>query len=271
MRSDCVRPGRALALVVFLVSAPLGAQTVGQQQTPPVRPQAPAEKPAESLPSARRIIDRYIEAIGGRAAIQAQSSSHTTGTLELPSAGMKGTVDVYAAKPNKSLFKMTLAGLGDMQEGFDGTTGWSMSAMTGPTVLQGKELEQKRFDSDFFAELHGDDRYESLTTVEKAPFEGRACYKVRLVRKGGGEDFEFFDVETGLKAGSIATHDTAMGTITGTTIETDYKRFGKLMQATTIKQTAMGLQQVITITSVEYDNVDPSVFELPAAIKAIVK
>jgi hypothetical protein len=33
----------------------------------------------------------------------------------------------------------------------------------------------------------------------------------------------------------------------------------------------MGLQQVITISSIEYDNVDPSVFEPPAAIKAIVK
>ena len=54
-------------------------------------------------------------------------------------------------------------------------------------------------------------------------------------------------------------------------METDYKRFGNLMQATTIRQTVMGLQQVITITAIEYDKVDPSVFELPAAINAIVK
>jgi len=260
MRSYCVRPGRALALVVLLVSAPLGAQTPVQQQTPAAKAQAPAEKSTERLPSARTVIDRYVEVIGGRRAIQAQSSSHATGTIALPSAGMTGTVEVYAAKPNKALIKMTLGGLGDVQEGFDGTVGWSMSAMTGPTVLQGKELEQKRFDADFFAELRGDDRYESLTTMEKAPFEGRPCYKVRLVRRGGGEDFEFYDVETGLKVGSIATRDTAMGTLTSTTVESDYKRFGKLMQATMIKQTVMGVQQVITITSIEYDNVDPSVF-----------
>jgi len=255
--------------MVLFVSASLGAQTPAQQTPSVAKPQA--EKTAEALPPARQIIDRYIAAIGGRSAMQSQSSSHATGTISLPSAGMTGTVEVFAAKPNKALIKMTLAGLGDVQEGFDGTVGWSMSAMTGPTVLQGKELEQKRFDADFLAELHADDRYESLTTVEKAPFEGRPCYKVRLVRKGGGEDFEFYDVETGLKAGSIATRDTAMGTFTGTTVESDYKRFGKLMQATTIKQTVMGLQQVITITTVEYDKVDPSVFEPPAAIKAIVK
>jgi hypothetical protein len=33
----------------------------------------------------------------------------------------------------------------------------------------------------------------------------------------------------------------------------------------------MGAQVVMTITAVEYDKVDPAVFELPAAIKALVK
>jgi hypothetical protein len=62
-----------------------------------------------------------------------------------------------------------------------------------------------------------------------------------------------------------------MGPITGTTTETNYRRFGPLLQATTIKSTAMGVQQVVTLTSVEYDKVNPAVFEAPAAIKALVK
>jgi hypothetical protein len=33
----------------------------------------------------------------------------------------------------------------------------------------------------------------------------------------------------------------------------------------------MGVQQVITITSVEFDNVPPSIFDPPAQIKALVK
>ena len=62
-----------------------------------------------------------------------------------------------------------------------------------------------------------------------------------------------------------------MGPITGTTVETDYRKFGPLLQATTIKSMAMGLQQVVTLTSVEYDKVDPTTFELPTPIKALVK
>jgi hypothetical protein len=111
-----------------------------------------------------------------------------------------------------------------------------------------------------------------MWTVEKTDFEGRPCYKVRLVRRGSSsEEFEFYDVETGLKAGGISTRESPMGPITSTSVESNYRKFGPLLQPTTIKATAMGLQQVITIANVEYDNVDPAVFEPPATIKALVK
>lgn len=270
MRMSEFRRGRAL-LFVLISAAPLAAQV---PQAPPApksqgKPAPPAAQ--EALPAARQIIDRHIAAIGGRQAITAHTSSHATGTVSIPSAGLSGPLEVFAARPEKTLLKMSLGGVGEVQEGFDGKVGWSISAMTGPTLLQGRQLEQKQFDSDFYGELHAPERYQSMTTVEKATFEGRPCYKVRLVPRGGGEDFEFYDVETGLKAGSITTRDTAMGSFTGTTVETDYRRFGNIMQATTIKQTVMGIQQVITLETVEYDKVDPAVFDPPAPIKALIK
>lgn len=250
----------AILAATLLAATPLIAQAP-----------APAGSRAAALPAARKIIDRHITAIGGRSAILARTSSHATGTVAIPSAGMNGTLELFAAKPDKAILRISLSGVGAIEEGFDGRTGWSSSAVTGPTVLQGKELEQKRFDSDFYADLHADGRYDSMTTVEKTTFEGRPCYKIRLVKRGGGEDFEFYDVETGLKAGAVTTRETPMGAFTGTTIESDYKRFGPLLQPTTIKQTVMGLQQVITIAAIEYDSVNPTVFEPPPAIKALMK
>jgi hypothetical protein len=44
-----------------------------------------------------------------------------------------------------------------------------------------------------------------------------------------------------------------------------------VMVPTTIKQSVSGIDIVITITSVELDKVEPSVFELPAEIKALIK
>jgi hypothetical protein len=267
--------GVALPTAGLLVLAAISlAAQAGQAPSPATaRPAAPAQtsKPDAALPTARAVIDRHIQAIGGRAAIMARTSTHATGTVSIPSAGMKGSVEVFAAKPDKSLLRITLGDIGAIEEAYNGTIGWSISPMTGPALSQGKELDQRRFDSDFLADLHLDTRFESMTTVEKTEFEGRPCYKVRLVKRAGGEEFEFYDVETGLKAGGISTRETPMGAITGTTVESDYKRFGPLLQATTIKSSAMGIQQLITLTMVEYDKVDPSIFEPPAAIKALVK
>ena len=36
-------------------------------------------------------------------------------------------------------------------------------------------------------------------------------------------------------------------------------------------QKMMGVEQKLTVTTVEYDNVAPTIFELPAPIKALIK
>jgi hypothetical protein len=270
---------RAAGRSVLFAAVVVSAQVALGAQAPPAAPApAPAPKAKEAakadqanLPSARSIVDRHVAAVGGKAALLAHSSSRATGTFTVASAGMTGAIEVFAAKPDKSMVKITIAGVGEVVEAYDGKNGWTMSAMTGPMLLEGKQLEEKRFDTDFFGELHDASRYESMTTVAREDFDGRQCYRVRLVRKGGGEDFEFYDVETGLKAGRIATRETPMGTVTGTSTEGDYKKFGNLLQPTTVKNTMMGVQQLITITSIEYDNVSPSVFEPPAQIKALIK
>src|SRR6185369_7675694 len=98
------------------------------------------------------------------------------------------------------------------------------SPMTGPTLKSGKELEQTRIDSDFYGELRDPKKY-TLKTVEKTAYDGRDCYKISVKRPDGSEDFDFYDVATGLRAGSINTRETQMGTMTVTNTESGYKPF----------------------------------------------
>lgn len=240
---------------------------------PPVSRDLPAEKPAKEsdLPAARSIIDRHIKAIGGRAAILAHKSTHAVGTISMPATGITGPIDVYAAAPDKSFVKISLGGVGDLLEGYDGTHGWTLQPMMGPMLKQGKELAEKKFDSDYYSDLHESERYASMKTVEKTTFEGRPCYKVSLIRKDGGEEIEYYDAETGLRAGTIQTRETPMGPMTATQVLSDYKKFGALLVPTTMKQTALNVEQVLKVTSVEFDNVPPSTFDLPAQIKALIK
>jgi hypothetical protein len=272
MRRLDFRAGRALSLVVTrsaalaLASALAAAPAVHAGQAPAAK----TEK-AAALPSARSIVDRHVQAIGGRKAILAHTSLHATGTMTVAGSGITGVLHVYGAKPNKSLVKIGLGGIGELLEGFDGTTGWTLNPVTGPMLAQGKELEEKKFDADFYSDLRESGRYVSMKTVEKTTFEGRPCYKLSLVRTSGDEDFDYYDVETGLKAGASGTRESPMGPLSVTQAHSDYKKFGDLLMPTTMKQTAMGVQQVLTITAVEFDNVPPSTFEPPAQIKALLK
>lgn len=239
----------------------------------PLYAQAPAKTETTSeLPDAREIINRHIKAVGGREAILERKSLHAVGTLSIPAQGLGGPMEIFhATGPDRTHMKFTVSGIGDIAEGFDGSHGWSMSPMTGPMLKVGKELSQAKFDADFYSDLRDPKSYLEVKTVEKTAFDGRPCYKVSLKRIDGVSDFDFYDVATGLRAGSINTRETQMGVITMTSFEGDYKTNGKLMQPMSIRQQVMGIEQKITFSMVEYDNVPASAFEPPPAIKALIR
>lgn len=252
----------AVALAVVVLAVPLTARS--QQGATP-------ERRAAALPEARDVIERHIKAIGGREVLMAQSSRRVSGTISMPSNGMTGSFETFEAKPNKAVMRMTLAGIGEISEGFDGEIAWSVSPVTGPTLLEGRQLEEKKLDTDFYGDLHMDRRYASMRTVERVEFDGRPCYKIQLVRRDGGEDVQFYDVATGLRAGSIVNRETPLGSMTATIVEADYKRFGKVLYPTKLTNTAMNVQQILTVMNVQFDSVDPAAFEPPAVIKALIK
>lgn len=251
---------RVVATAALLL-APLYAQV-------PARPDAPVA----ALPDGREIINRHIKAIGGRDAVLSHKSMHGTGTLSVPAQGISGPIEIFGAtNPDRAVVKTSVPGVGEILEGFDGSHAWSVSPMTGPMLKVGKELTQTKFDADFYGELRDPKKFIAIKTVEQTTFEGRPCYKVALTRIDGTEDVDFYDVATGLRAGGISTRESPMGQLTITSADGGYKKFGNLLQATSHSQKMMGVEQVITLTSIEYDNVDPAVFEPPAAIKALIK
>ena len=265
---------RSLKLGVPVLCAVLcGNLAVRQLSAQGAAPQTPAtaKAPAAGLPDAKTILDRHIEAIGGRAAIKARNSTKATGTVSIATNGMSGELEVYSMRPNKQLVKMSFAGIGEMMEGFDGTHAWSMNPMSGPRLITGEEATQRSLDADFDSSHDPGAKYSSTKTLEKTTFDGRECYKVSLVRKDGVEDIDFYDVATGLKAGSINSRKNEMGTMQFTSTYLDYKRFGGILQPTVLKQSAMGTEMTTTIKTVEFDKVDASVFGLPAQIKALIK
>lgn len=224
------------------------------------------------LPSAEEIIADYLDAIGGAEAIRAHSSSQARGTMELLGQGIRGEMQMYAAAPNKSLMVASFPDLGiESKTGYNGEVAWALDPMTGERILQGDELQQIVDESDYYSDLHDPSKFQSMETLELTEYAGRAAYKVKLVYISGREMFEYFDEENGRLVGAEGLQYSLMGAINFRVFVSEYQQFGDIMAPTKIIQELGPGQTVqVKITAMEHDNVDPSTFDLPASIEALI-
>ena len=228
----------------------------------------PDKKP---LPSAREILERYGKALGGKESFEKHNSQHAIGSVEMPGQQIKGKVEVFAARPNKLLMKVTMPGIGETATGFNGEVAWANNPLLGPMLLEGKQKDQIATQADFDQALHDPEHYKTMNVLGIEEFNGEQCYKVKLVHRTGFESTEYFSLKTGLQRGFSATQESPLGPVTATTLVTDYKQFGALFMPSRISQRAMGIETVMTIEEMEYDKVNPAVFELPADVKALAE
>ena len=229
--------------------------------------QAPA---AATPPQAQSIVARHVEAIGGAAAYKAIRSIHARGRLEIPAQGIVAAFELFSARPAQMLYVVTVPGIGRIENGYNGQVGWSVSPISGPELLTGRQLGEAAEEAWFDSPLHEAARISDLLTLDQTMFDGRPAWRVRVVFHTGRDQIEYFDVETGLLIGSEASRATPQGIVPTVNVLRNYQKFGSLLHATTFVQRAMGFEQVVTLTSCDYDQVPASTFDPPPAIAALL-
>ena len=123
---------------------------------------------ANNPPTVDSILDKFVEACGGRSAIEKNKSRTIRGDLDL----MGSTSDwVLEAKvPNKQFSEFTNSTLGVVADGFDGTVAWSKN-QSGVRVKEGEELAKTKRDAEFhrylnLKKLHPDLGYKGTDKVD---------------------------------------------------------------------------------------------------------
>lgn len=223
------------------------------------------------LPAARDLVARHVAAIGGREAVLRHPSFRAKATLGLPAAGINAEVEIAGAQPNLFVMKMTVPGMGEMLQGFDGTNGWSLDPMQGPRLIEGAELAQMMDEAEFASVLRESANIASMETTEIATIGAQQCYKVKITRKSGRETFDCYAVDSGLLIGSFAKQQSPMGEIESVSEFADYKDFNGVKQPTKIIQTVMNQQHVMTFTSYEYGPIDAATFAPPPPIATLIQ
>lgn len=225
---------------------------------------------AQEMPAAQQIVDRYVEAIGGKAALARQGSRHTVLETSMPAMGMTMTMEMYQARPNKLFTRMEMQGM-TFTAGYDGQVAWSNNPMQGPRVLEGPELAQTLQQADFDASMDFAKSFPTMETVGRREVAGRPCWNVRMVHTSGVEMHNCYDVESGLLVGATAKQASPMGEVEADIVFSDYQAFDGVKMPTKTTMSMMGQQMVTTIKAVHHAPVPPSVFELPAEVKALAR
>lgn len=230
-----------------------------------------------SAQTADEIIDKYLTAIGGRAALGKLTSRSTIGTMTLstPAGDVSGPVEILNQQPNKSrmLIKMDLSSLGagpmTVDQRFDGTSGYVLDSLQGNRDITGNQLENMKngaFPNPFLNyKEHG-------ATVELGGREKvgeREAYVLIFKPKSGSVARQFIDTESYLPVKLLVKVDVPqVGEVEQTTEFFDYRDVDGVKIPFTLKATSAVQSFTITITKVEHNTkIDAALFSKPVADK----
>jgi tetratricopeptide (TPR) repeat protein len=148
-----------------------------------------------SLPTVDEVINRYVQAAGGAAAISAVTTQIVKGTVDIIGVSRGGTFETYVVAPNKSLIIIQADAATTIKVGYNGRIGW-MQTPTGVRPLKGTDLEAAQNNSEFYAILNLKNVYPKMTLAGKSKIGYREVYVIDLQPAVGAAARLFLDAET---------------------------------------------------------------------------
>ena len=262
-----------LSFLVFAAAAcSSGSSNKGETTTVTQVDNVGAEAPAEALPKAEEILAKSIEASGGEALLRGITSFRMKGTMSIPAQKISGEMEVVGASGNRLVVNVVIPGIGTERSGSDGTTVWSMSAMTGSRILTDEERERTLRDADLLKELNWKQYYKSATTTGAEEVDGKSAYIVTMVDNTDVAETRFYDKESGLLVRQTGVVKSQMGEMKTDMHFRNFKEIGGILMAETIEVEMMGMKQIMTTTGIEVNpEVSDETFALPAEIKALTE
>ncbi|MBZ5687160.1 MAG: c-type cytochrome [Acidobacteriia bacterium] len=168
----------------------------------------PGEAKNNEGPTAEHLIDKYVQAAGGEAAIQKVNSRVMKGTIDF--GGMSLPIDIYAKDPLKRI-SFTHMAEGDNITAFDGREGWL--GMSGHPLreMHGSDLDGAAIDADLHLAAHLRQMFSESRTEGTEKIGDHDAYVVVGQREGKPPIRLYFDKQTGLLVRLVRFGETALG------------------------------------------------------------
>jgi zinc protease len=257
---------RILAFVVVSLALSLAALAQAPAKSAGEAPSKPkASAASAAMPRADEILNRYADAVGGRASWRKLTSRQSIGTIDVPGMNLSGTVEIHEKAPDKMLSVVTISGA-VFRQGFDGTVAWADDPQNGMREETGAELAETRRDADFYLPIDLRSLYAKFAVTGKEKIGERDVYILDASSAQGDPDKMYFDLQTGLLVRDVSLHHTPEGVGKYQDDLSDYREVDGIKLPFTIHQTSADSEFTIQWTEVRHNiPLDDSQFSKPAA------
>ena len=231
-----------------------------------VQAQDRGQKPdtQEKLPSGIEVLDRFVEATGGREAYERIQSRVIRGRYEV--MGIEGSMTSYQTAPDKFLMVLDLPGLGKMTAGTNGDIVWS-NAQGMIHIAEGTERSQMLRQAALHAEILGHEMYESIECVGLESVGEQPCYEVWFTDASGEVVKKFFDKDSGLLVQTLEEGELGVGT----TAFSDYREVDGVLVPHVQTASVLGMKQVTTYEEIEHNAEIPADrFAIPPEVRDLL-
>ncbi|MDQ3800508.1 MAG: hypothetical protein M3384_13750, partial [Acidobacteriota bacterium] len=169
---------------------------------------------------ALKIIEEYLEVIGGRENLKKLNSLASTGRVEMKQAGatVEGEVEIYRKFPNKIAKVLKIEGLGEINEVYDGAKSFVQTDFMG-TQRSEFQSGETNLAANFRELLDAREIYQSITFESVFENEGRKINLVKASTKQGTTVYFAFDAATKLLISRAGTSVSAY--------YSDYRKVGE--------------------------------------------
>jgi photosynthetic reaction center cytochrome c subunit len=175
---------------------PVATPVIGKEVPPdPGASDSETYKLPANLPTVAQLIDNYIHALGGPAAIGNVTSRVQKGTAII--GGQSVRVEDFTEAPGRHALVRHLAG-GDNVEIFDGRVGWIGVTGRSSHEIHGAELEAIRIEADLQFPLHIQTTLPELRVEYPEKIDGREVNVLYGVGKNGRVVKFYFDEQSSL-------------------------------------------------------------------------
>jgi len=219
---------------------------------------------------AKAVVEKSIDAAGGKEKLSAVKSMTVAGTIAMPAQAINGTLTLFRA-PGKAVVIVEIPGITTVRSGIVGDVAYESSELLGSRLLG--EVEKRRLLDGMDPQAQFDRLGELKDMkVEAAGKIGDAdVWKLSGVNAEGDAETHWIDAKTFLTLKSEMVIQHLMGKIPATIDFSDFKTIDGITFPTVMKQQAAGANVISTLADIKINpDIPDATFALPPDVQKLV-